>query len=131
MKLNLLEQNARYDLVHGKPSTFQKDNDGSFLYRYNIEPEMGIVDGETEESQIGWKCREIRVWEAPTKAVLKKSIIRSIIDESAEFGILNDYNKHVLGVKEDSTAVDKYKEYLQFTEDLDSLLSTDFSTSNE
>lgn len=126
MKLNLLEPNARYDLVHGKPSTFQKDNDGSFLYRYNIDPEMGIVDGETEESQIGWKCREIRVWEAPTKAVLKKSIIRSIMDDSAEFDVVNSYNKHVLGVKEDSTAVDEYKEYLQFTEDLDTMLLSDF-----
>lgn len=126
MKLNSLEPNARYDLAHGKPSVFESDNDGSFLYRYNIEPEMGIKEGETEETQIGWKCREIRIWEQPTKAVLKKSIIRSVIDESEEFSIVNAYNKDVLAVKKDSKAVDNYKEYLQFTEDLDAMLIADF-----
>lgn len=131
MKLNSLVPNARYDLEHGKPSVFEQDNDGSNLYRYNIEPEMGIPDGQTEEIQVGWQCREIRIWDKPTKANLKKSIIRSIVDESAEFDIVNSYNKHVLGIKLDTTAVDNYKEYLQFTEDLDTMLISDFSTLNE
>jgi hypothetical protein len=131
MKLNSLVPNARYDLEHGKPSVFEQDNDGSNLYRYNIEPEMGIPDGQTEEIQVGWQCREIRIWDKPTKANLKKSIIRSIVDESAEFDIVNSYNKHVLGIKLDTTAVDNYKEYLQFTEDLDAMLVSDFSTINE
>ena len=122
MKLNLLEPNAMYDLVHGKPSVLEQDNDGSFLYRYNIEPEMGIPDGQTEEIQIGWQCREIRIWEKPTKAVLKKAIIRSVVDETKEFALLNDYNKHILEIKVDLTAVDAYKEFLQFTEDVDAML---------
>lgn len=130
MKLNLLEPNARYDLAHGKPSIFEKDNDGSFMYRYNIEPEMGIKEGETEETQIGWMCREIRVWSQPTKSVLKKAIIRSVVDDTAEFDIVNSYNKHVLKIKLDATAVDAYKEYLQFTEDLEAMLISDFSTVN-
>ena len=130
MRLDLIEQNARYDLVEGKPSVFEKDNDGSYLYRYNIEPEMGIPDGETIETQIGWKCCEIRVWEKPTKGVLKKAIIRSIVDESAEFSIVNAYNKHVLKIKVDTNALNDYKEYLQFTEDLDTMLVSDFSTGN-
>lgn len=130
MKLNLLEPNARYDLAHGKPSIFEKDNAGSFMYRYNIEPEMGIKEGETEETQIGWMCREIRVWSQPTKSVLKKAIIRSVVDDTAEFDIVNSYNKHVLKIKLDATAVDAYKEYLQFTEDLEAMLISDFSTVN-
>lgn len=130
MKLNLLEPNARYDLAHGKPSVFEKDNDGSFMYRYNIEPEMGIKEGETEETQIGWMCREIRIWSQPTKSVLKKAIIRSVVDDTAEFDIVNSYNKHVLKIKLDATAVDAYKEYLQFTEDLEAMLISDFSTVN-
>jgi hypothetical protein len=131
MKLNLIEPNARYDLVHGKPSVFEKDNDGSYLYRFNIKREVGIPDCQTEEIQIGWQCREIRVWQQPTKAVLKKAIIRSVMDESAEFAIMNAYNKHVLEIKVDATAVDAYKEYLQFTEDLDAMLVSDFSNVNE
>lgn len=122
MKLSSLAPNARYDLVHGRPSVFEKDNDGSHLYRFNIEPEMGIKEGETEETQIGWTCCEIRIWETPTKPVLKKAIIRSVLDESAEFDLVNSYNKHVLGVAVDENAVAAYKEYLQFTEDLDVML---------
>lgn len=126
MKLNSLEPNASYDLVNGKPSIFKKDNDGSFIYRYNIEPEMGIKEGEIEEIQIGWKCREIRIWTQPTKSVLKKEIIRSVVDEATEFAIVNSYNKNVLGIKTDINAIKEYKEYLQFIDDLDEMLIADF-----
>jgi hypothetical protein len=127
MKLNLIEPNARYDLVHGQPSVFAKDNDGSYLYRYNIEPEMGINDGETVETQIGWKCCEVRVWGKPTKSELKKAIVRSVLDETEEFSLVNQYNKHVLKIKVDATAVDEYKEYLTFTEEIETQLTNDFS----
>ncbi len=127
MKLDSIVPNASYDLVHGKPDVVEKDNDGSFLYRYNIEPEMGVKEGETEESQLGWKCCEVRIWEQPNKRVLKRAIIRSVLDESAEFSLVNSYNKHILSIKKDTTAVDEYKEYLQFTEDVELMLQNDFS----
>ena len=119
MKLNLLEVNAHYDLVHGEPLPLESDNDGSTFVRYNIEPEMGIPEGGTTEEQIGWQCYEVRTYEQPTKANLKKATIRSVIDETAEFDLVNSYNKHVLGIARDEEALKKYKEYLQFTEDLD------------
>ena len=122
MKLNSIEANAHYDLAHGTPAVLEKDNDGSFLYRFNIEPEMGIPDGQDKEVQVGWKCYEIRTFNKPTKANIKKAIIRSVLDEKAEFDLVNSYNKHVLGVAVDEKAVADYKEYLQFTEDLDVLL---------
>lgn len=122
MKLNSIEANAHYDMAHGMPAILEKDNDGSCLYRYNIEPETGIPDGEEKEVQTGWKCCEIRTFNKPTKANLKKAIIRSVLDETAEFDLVNSYNKHVLGVAVDENAVAAYKEYLQFTEDLDVLL---------
>ena len=122
MKLNSIEANAHYDLAHGMPAVLEKDNDGSFLYRFNIEPEMGIPDGQDKEVQVGWKCYEIRTFNKPTKANIKKAIIRSVLDETAEFDLVNSYNKHVLGVAVDEKAVADYKVYLQFTEDLDVLL---------
>lgn len=129
MKLNLIEPNAHYDMVHDKPAVLEHDNDGSNIYRFNIEPEMGTTDESGKESetevQIGWKCCEIRIWSNPTKANLKKAIIRSIIDETTEFDLVNSYNKHVLGIAPNEKAVADYKEYLQFTEDLDMMLRTD------
>lgn len=127
MKLNSIEANAHYDMVHGKPAVLEKDNDGSFIYRMNIEPEMGIPDGKEKETQIGWKCYEVRTFNQPTKENLKRTIIRSVIDETAEFDLVNSYNKHVLGVVVNEAAVTEYKEYLQFTEDLDALLKETLS----
>ena len=96
MKLDLIEPNAHYDMAHGKPAVLEYDNDGSWLYRLNIEPEMGIPEGQEEETQIGWKCYEVRGYNKATK-------------------------ENVLGVAVNESAVDEYKEYLQFTEDLDAV----------
>lgn len=126
MKLNLLTPNAYYDMVAGMPSFLQKDNDGSHLYRYNIQPQMVVDEEGGQEKQVGWQCREIRIWEQPTKSALKKAIIRSLIDEAKELNIINSYNKHVLGVKVCEQAVEEYKEFLLFTEELDEMLGNDF-----
>ena len=122
MKLNSIEANAHYDMAHGKPAVLEKDNDGSFLYHFNIEPETGIPEGKEKEVQVGWKCYEVLTFDKPTKANLKRVIIRSVLDETAEFDLVNSYNKHILGVSVNDNAVAEYKEYLQFTEDLNALL---------
>ena len=122
MRLDSIAPNAHYDMEHGKPAALQHDNDGSTIIRYNIEPEMGTPDGESEERQIGWQCHEVRIWDKPTKASLKKAIIRDVIDESQEFAIVNSYNSHVLGIEINPDAVDEYKEFLQFRKDVDTLV---------
>ena len=127
MKLNSLEPNAHYDLAHGIPAVLEKDNDGSVIYRVNITEETAIPDGEAEERQIGWSCYEVRTFDKPTKANLKRVFIRSVIDETAEFSLVNSYNKHILGIAPDDKAVAEYKEYLQFTEDLDAQIIRDLS----
>lgn len=127
MKLNSIEPNAHYDIAHGMPAVLEKDNDGSVIYRVNINEEKAIPDGEAEERQIGWSCYEVRTFDKPTKANLKRVFIRSVIDETAEFSLVNSYNKHILGIAPDDKAVAEYKEYLQFTEDLDAQIIVDLS----
>ena len=127
MKLDSLEPNAHYDMEHGMPDVLEKDNDGSVIYRVNINEEKAIPDGEAEERQIGWSCYEVRTFDKPTKANLKRVFIRSVIDETAEFALVNSYNKHILGIAQDDKAVAEYKEYLQFTEDLDAQIIRDLS----
>ena len=127
MKLDSLEPNAHYDMAHGMPAVLEKDNDGSVIYRVNITEEQAIPDGEAEERQIGWSCYEVRTFDKPTKANLKRVFIRSVIDETAEFSLVNSYNKHILGIAPDDKAVAEYKEYLQFTEDLDAQIIRDLS----
>ena len=127
MKLNSIEPNAHYDIAHGMPAVLEKDNDGSVIYRVNIAEEKAIPEGEKEARPIGWSCYEVRTFAKPTKANLKRVFIRSVIDETAEFDLVNSYNKHVIGIAPDEKAVAEYKDYLKFTEDLDNQIISDLS----
>lgn len=128
---------SHYDALNGKPVVLEKDNDGSFLYRYDIEPEAGenpedvATQSEAVETpvatQSGWRCKEVRVWGEPTKANIKKAVIRSIIDETEEFSLVNAYNAHQMGVKDDPVAVDEYKEYLRMLSRIDATITRDLS----
>lgn len=44
------------------------------------------------------------------------------MDETAEFDLVNSYNKHTLGIKVDESAVQKYKDFLTLTEEIDAAL---------
>lgn len=144
MTLNSLTPNAHYDMAHGKPAVIERDNDGSFLYRLNIEPEYGNDDTQnadasgdaTEQAenavqdggtQIGWMCYETRCWNAVAKNNIERAVIRSVVDECSEFNLVNSYNRHVLGIKVDEQAVEDYKEYLQFTIDLGAQIAEDLA----
>lgn len=127
MTLNSLIPNAHYDLAHGEPQVIEKDNDGSFLYRLNIEPEYAEDESGEGQVQIGWMCYETRHWGAVTKKVIERGVIRSVVDDCSEFNLVNSYNKHVLGLIEDEQAVANYKEYLQFTLDLGVRITQDLS----
>lgn len=116
--------NAHYDMAHGMPVKFEKDNDGSTLYRINIEPEF---DAENPETQIGWKCFETRVFGELNAGNIEHTFIRSVIDESAEFALVNAYNAHVLNVHASEEAVDEYKEYLRFKFDIEARIAADLN----
>ena len=124
MKLDSIELNANYNMEHGKPAAIQHDNDGSTIIRYNIEPEFAEKERDGEPEQIGWMCHEVRIWEKPEKASIKKAVIRDVIDESAEFALVNAYNSHALGIEINPAAVEEYKEYLQFRADVDKMVES-------
>lgn len=115
-------------MTHGQPKVLEKDNDGSCVVRLNVAPEMGgngdiaVQSKNAEPVQTGWSCFEVRTFAEPTKANLKKAIIRSIVDETAEFDLVNSYNKHLMGIKVDESAVQKYKDFLTLTEEIDAVL---------
>lgn len=127
MTLNSLTPNAHYDMVHGIPTAIERDNDGSFLYRLNIEPEYQQDEETGEQVQIGWSCYETRCWGNPAKNIIERAVIRSLLDDCSEFDLVNSYNKHVLGIVKDTKAVAAYKEFLQFTTDLGEQISTDLA----
>ena len=130
MTLTSIAPNAQYDMAHGRPLMLEKDNDGSCIVRFNIAPVMGNPGGDpiadqsadAEQAQTGWSCFEVRTFTEPTKANLKKAIIRALVDETAEFDLVNSYNKHVFGIRVDESAVQRYKDFLTLTEEIDTAL---------
>ena len=51
-------------------------------------------------------------------------VIRDVIDESAEFALVNAFNSHALGIEINPAAVEEYKEYLQFRADVDKMVES-------
>lgn len=124
-----LEPNVYSDMVSGKPKVIEIDNDGTYLYRYNISPYLDVStdEGENgEKKQIGWKYRELRLNGTPNKSQVKLAIIRSVYDESTELDIRNNYKMVELGIEDDPTAIERYKEYLLFYKDVEKQMIEDF-----
>jgi hypothetical protein len=97
--------------------------DGSYHYNYNIEE----VPGETELDPVSYQCDTATVWGKPTKQSIVRAIIRANYDGSEEFEIINDYHAHVLGVSENEEAVTKYEAFLQWKEEIKSMVEADLN----
>ena len=110
MKLSSVKPNAFYDLKAGKPKQIEYDNDGSFLFRFNIS------------KQIGWKCCEVRVWGKASVSSIKQKVVDLGYSSTERAKLEEDYNKHTLGVKVNENAVKEYIEYLNFTEEVESVI---------
>lgn len=125
MKLDSLAPNAFYDMVVGMPTTLQRDNDGSYLYRYNIKPRMVAGEDGGEEQQDGWQCRELRLFVEPTCDNIKHAIINSVYNADARLDLVSRYNAYVSAISNDDTIAEEYKSFIQFMDDVDELLDCD------
>lgn len=122
MRLSELEPNAYYDAVAGEPARLQRDNDGSHLFRYNVQPRMVAGEDGGEGKQDGWQCRELRLFVAPTCENIKHAIINSVYNADARLDLVSRYNAYVSAIGNDDTIADEYKSFIQFVEDVDELL---------
>lgn len=130
MKLESLIPNAYYDMVVGMPSTLQRDNDGSYLYRYNIQPQMGTDEKSGEEKQVGWQCRELRLFATPTVEALKSAIIDSVYSVDARLELINRHNAYMSAISDDATIVEEYRAFVQFCKDVELLLNSEEEADN-
>lgn len=101
-----------------EPLALQQDNDGTTIFRYNIEAY------EAEEGA-GWKCDEVRLY-GSDKASIKRALIRDRYDENKEFSIINKYNSHVMGITDNPEAVTNYTDYLNFLKNIDEVILSNF-----
>ncbi len=108
---------AFYDL---QPSALEYDNDGTFLFRWNIE------SYQDEEENTKWKCEEIRAHGTPDPDTIKRAMIKEHLDQDKELSIINKYYSHILQITDDEEAVTRYTEYLNFLKNVDAIISSNF-----
>lgn len=125
MKIDSLKPNAFYDLVAGAPERLKRDGDGTHLFRYNIRPQMGTDEGGEGEIQIGWECRELRLFVEPTADNIKHAIINSVYSLDERLDLINRHNAFTSAISDDATIEDEYKEFIQLLDDIDALLDED------
>lgn len=120
MQLNGFPQNAECDIMAGRPMDFEVA-EGYAVLRFNIEEKF---DQETGQ-QTGWIYSEVG-WVIDARKTLKqmakKAIINAMYSLDDEEGMKHDYDAVMAGISEDDTAVDIYNAFLQFREDINTML---------
>lgn len=113
-----------------RPAIIQDLGNGSFHYNYNVT-ERKIEDEEVGEKTV-YDYDTVQVWEKPTYDNLTRAIIRSEIDETEEFSLINDYYAAQLGVEKDedrkTKAVNDYKDYLAHVAEIKQMVRDDLAT---
>lgn len=113
-----------------RPDIIQDLGNGSYHYNYNVV-ERTVEDEETGEKTV-YDYDTVQVWEKPTYDNLTRAIIRSELDETEEFSLINDYYAAQLGIETDddrkAKAVSDYKAYLQHVADIKQMVRADLAT---
>lgn len=113
-----------------RPAIIQDLGNGSFHYNYNVT-ERKIEDEEVGEKTV-YDYDTVQVWEKPTYDNLTRAIIRSEIDETEEFSLINDYYAAQLGIETDKDrkekAVNDYKAYLAHVAEIKQMVRDDLAT---
>lgn len=113
-----------------RPAIIQDLGNGSYHYNYNVV-ERTVEDEETGEKTV-YDYDTVQVWEKPTYDNLTRAIIRSELDETEEFSLINDYYAAQLGIETDddrkTKAVSDYKAYLQHVADIKQMVRADLAT---
>lgn len=113
-----------------RPAIIQDLGNGSFHYNYNIV-ERVVEDEETEEKTF-YDYDTVQLWEKPTYEKVTRAIIRSEIDETEEFSLINDYYAAQLGIEKDTErkakAENDYKAYLTHVAEIKAMVKNDLAT---
>ena len=72
-----------------RPAIILPLGNGSYHYNYNIVEEK-VEDPETGEKTV-YNYDTVQVWQKPDYENLTRAVIRSEIDETEEFSLINDY----------------------------------------
>jgi hypothetical protein len=100
---------ANYD---SKPSVYEANGDGSFMYRWNFREVNSSNSSETnEEEKTNWECNEVVVWATVTREKLIAAVLASLWSSDYETELMNDYNAAREGFLDESY-IQRYRDFL-------------------
>lgn len=113
-----------------RPAIILPLGNGSYHYNYNIVEEK-VEDPETGEKTV-YNYDTVQVWQKPDYENLTRAVIRSEIDETEEFSLINDYYAAQLGIETDedrkAKAVADYKAHLSRVIAIKTMVKNDLLT---
>lgn len=121
---------AYYD---SKPSAFEADGNGNYLYRWDIQEEKVQSEAMQEGSEepiasverVQYSCREVTIHGKPEYGKCVEAVIRSDYSAEAELSLINQFNAYQQGVSSDAGVVSEYEEYLAFVSSVKSMVKED------
>ena len=102
-----------------RPRIIMPLGNGSYYYNSNITEKTET--GEDGQERTSYDCASVQFWGKPTRAALVKAMIRTELDESAEFDLVNSYNAAQEGIltgAEAEKAIADYKGYLRRVQEI-------------
>lgn len=108
-----------------RPSSIEKDGDGSYLYRWDVREETREM-GDDMAPVISYSYNEVRVWPTLTANKILEACINALWDKDVEQKKLNDYNAAQLGIL-DLSYVKSYKTFLNERKALKDRVDSDFA----
>ena len=107
-----------------RPAIILPLGNGSYHYNYNIVEEKG--------EKTVYNYDTVQVWQKPDYENLTRAVIRSEIDETEEFSLINDYYAAQLGIETDedrkAKAVADYKAHLSRVIAIKTMVKNDLLT---
>lgn len=112
-----------------QPQTIQKLGNGTYYYNYDIkEVEVEVTDQEGDtKSELQYNFIQILISGQPNYKDCVKAIVRSFLTVDEEFDLINSYNSYTQNLIDDSSVVDKYKDYLNLLTQIKTKVKEDFS----
>lgn len=107
-----------------KPEVLQNQNNGSWLYNYDITSVIKS-DPQTGAEQEEWECNQVIIWGEVTKKKVKTAIITSEISSDDEKKLINDYNAFKEGVLTNESYRQNYLSFLERRKAIKEMVDSD------
>lgn len=107
-----------------RPPVLQNQNDGSWLYNYDIEP-VTQTDPQSEIERTSYKCNQVIIFGELTKKKIKKAIIESETNADDEKKLINDYSAWQIGALSDEKYKNNYLAFLARRKEIKEMVDND------